>query len=232
MKNKFMLIFTILLFLALDNPANAQIVETQNMSSQGTHNSFVLSLPTMDNDLAEEVWKKLVKEYKGKTRYNKKIGEYFTDDGVVKGMSNNTVDIYSRIQGGKIILWFDLGGAYLNTIEHPERIFAAEDVFSQYEYALNVKLAEAEIDTKEKELKSLEAALDRFEKEKLNIQKLKDKALSEVAEQDRNLENNAANQKMQFEKIHAQEDSIDDSKTHKNSLAKRKLKVNKSNESN
>ncbi len=221
------LIIGLLLVAGVHNNGFCQIVETQNMSSQGSKNSFVMDIPTMESELAEDVWKKLAKDFKGKTKYNKKIGEYFTDDGTVKGMSNNTVDIYARIQGGKLILWFDLGGAYLNSTDHEERLFAAEDVFSQFEYELNIKLAELEISQKEKDLKSFTAELSKLEKDKLNIQKLKDKALSEVAEQDRNLANNAENQQVQLEKITAQETSIDESKSHIKAIEKKSLTIKK-----
>ena len=61
-----------------------------------------------------------IKNFKGKLKYNRKIDEYFSDNAEIKDMSENAVDIISKVydngaEGTTVAIWFNLGVTYLSS---------------------------------------------------------------------------------------------------------------------
>jgi hypothetical protein len=105
------------------NTASAQvksaIKEEVRAMSEGSFNAIVLELPATSADKVEDAWKSFMKKYKGKTKYSKKNKEFFTDDTEIKGMSDNTIDVYAKVEdrgdaGSELVVWFNLGVTYLS----------------------------------------------------------------------------------------------------------------------
>ena len=119
----------------------AVVKEGNNSMSLGSYNSLSVDLPGTETKEVEKAWDKFLDDYKGKTKKDKKTGEIFTDNAVIKPWGNNTVDIYAKVTpsssgkgalGNKLDVWFDLGGAYLGSSSHQDKYKYAEKMLQDF----------------------------------------------------------------------------------------------------
>ncbi|MCB0569769.1 MAG: hypothetical protein KDC66_08405 [Phaeodactylibacter sp.] len=140
--------------------------------SQGENNSFVVELKVGDAKTIGELWQDYQKKFKaGKPKLDKKTKEYFADDAEIEGISDNTIDIYSTItprdgKGAMLAIWFDLGGAYLSSSRHPDRISGARQWMAGFEKIVGQEFAAQALEAEVDALKALEKELKGLEKEK------------------------------------------------------------------
>lgn len=219
----FILPMSIALTLVLTlNKLTAQVVqEGLKPMSKGTNNCFYLELPSADNKLAADVWKDFVKDYKGKTKYNKKQKEYFTDNATIKDMSENTVDIYARFDPAQITVWYNLGGAYLSSAVHPDRYPAVGKMLAAYYLALSIELAKADVKQKEQELKTLRNDLKKLENENNDYNETIKKAKGAIAKAEKDIEANQQQQTAKQQAIKEKEAEVEEAKNNLNNLGKK-----------
>lgn len=147
------------------------IKEETRSCSYGSFNALVMELKGVSAKEANKAWDKHIKAFKGKTKYDRKINEYFSDDATIKDMSDNNVDVIAKIEergteGSVIIVWFNLGVTYLSSKDYPERYPAGEKILKDYARILSADMIQAELDSAKKLLKDYEDNLKRLEKEK------------------------------------------------------------------
>ena len=135
--------------------------------SLGNNNGFILELPEYDQKFAAQVWKAYLKQFKGKTKKVKRSSELFTDDATISYMSSNSVDLYSNIErsgsGSSLNIWFDLGGAFLDSENHSEAREGVDLFLNGFQKELNVEQIKDELSAEQKELKSLEGKLSKLQ---------------------------------------------------------------------
>lgn len=128
----------LLLALGWVSPSQAQsrlaIVESRVPMSRGTQPALTVTIPKAKSKDIEKGWKEVLKSYKAKVKTEK--GETFGDNALLKQLSENTVDIYTRqtdtVEGTALTLFVDLGGAFLASSTHPEQYKVAENVLYQF----------------------------------------------------------------------------------------------------
>ena len=194
--------------------AQNTISESVMNMSKGNNNSFTTDLPTNDKKIMENAWKSLIKDYKGKVKYDKKSGEYFADDVKVVGMGANTVDIYAKLNNSTITVWYDLGGAYLSSADHSDYITAVETMLNQYGKDLSKELADDNLKIQEKMLDNLNDDLKKIEKEHSSLLGDIEKAKQAIAEAERKIEANLKDQEVKKGEIEVQADAVKKAKSH------------------
>ena len=194
--------------------AQNTISESVMNMSKGNNNSFTTDLPTNDKNIMENAWKSLIKDYKGKVKYDKKSGEYFADDVKVVGMGANTVDIYAKLNNSTITVWYDLGGAYLSSADHSDYITAVETMLNQYGKDLSKELADDNLKIQEKMLDNLNDDLKKIEKEHSSLLGDIEKAKQAIAEAERKIEANLKDQEVKKGEIEVQADAVKKAKSH------------------
>lgn len=193
-------LFTLnLLFFAACSFLHAQITETDRSMSQGINTAFMLEIPNADEKVVEKTWKKYAKDFKGKAKKDKKSDEWFHDDAEIAGIGgSNTLDIYTKInQSGEnvtFISWFDLGGAYLNSTDHPDKVPSAEKILMAFGLEVAKEMTILELEEEEKKLKGLNSSLKKLEKDKENYEKEIEQAKERIAKAEANIEQNAKDQ--------------------------------------
>ena len=172
MKNLFTLIL-----LAATSIASAQnkIVVTESMVAiDGTsRNSMTVIIEDANTDAVKKAWKKQLKELKGKVSDKTII---FGDDCKLKEMGDNTFDVYSLVEnaideGVRLVVAFDLGGAYLSTANHPNLYPAAEKIVYGFALAQAKAVILKAIESSKKVLSGLEKILVDWKKKKLALKK-------------------------------------------------------------
>ena len=204
--------------------AQVQISEEEKTMSAGINNGFTLELPSDDTKSNMDLWKKLMKKYKGKTKYNKKTGEIFTDNASIPDMSDNDVDVYAVINGNQITVWYDLGGAYLNSFDHNDKYPAAQFIFEKYYNDVAKLMAENDLKLKEKQAKELAKELRKLEKENQKYHDTIEKAKKMIAEAEAKIEQNLSAQETKKTEIENQAILVEEAKNHLSTFRKKNKK--------
>ena len=100
----------------------------------------------------------------------------FGDDCKSKEMGDNTFDVYSVVEeatdeGVRLVVAFDLGGAYLSTADHPTKYPVAEEIVKSFAVAQAKEVVKEEIEVSAKILKGFEKDLSGLEKDKAGLEK-------------------------------------------------------------
>ncbi|MCB9264874.1 MAG: hypothetical protein H6558_07615 [Lewinellaceae bacterium] len=211
-------LFTILMISGYVLPAQAYL-EGNKAMSLGEHNSFTIDFNIGDAETIADLWVDYQRDFKAKKpKLDKKANEYFADDAEIEKISDNTIDIYSKVarksgKGAVLTIWFDLGGAFLSSARHPERIAGAREWMAGFEQVVKAAFAKEALEAEENTLKDLE-------KELKGLQKDKEDAVKEVEKLEEELE--AARQKVaemnqtigaKQQQVMSQEKTVDEAKS-------------------
>jgi predicted nuclease with TOPRIM domain len=188
-------------------------VEEEMVAIDGmSRNSLTVMIPEASSDDVKKAWKKKLKDLKGKVSDKTII---FGDDCEDKSMGDNTFDVYSVVEeatdeGVRLVVAFDLGGAYLNTKEHPDQYPAAQKIVSGFAVEQAKEAVKAEIDEVENVLKDVEKDLSGLEKDKKKLEKdIKDYE-KKIEEAKAEIEKNVAAQANKTTEIEGLKSSIID----------------------
>jgi hypothetical protein len=182
MKN---LLLSLCLVSAALSAASAQIREQNAPMSQGTNTCLTMDLPAAQADHAREVWEKFAKDFDGKTKYDKKTGEVFTDNAVIKDINgNNTIDLYATFrQVGpdvQLSVWFNLGGAYLNSRDHGQAFASGQNVLYRYSREFARHQQQELVKAEKKKAEELQDQLKGLEREKGGLEKDNEGLLKDI----------------------------------------------------
>lgn len=190
------------IFLMYSVMTFAQITESEQYMSQGTYNSLSVELPSGSEKNAPKEWTKFFKKY-GKTKKNRKTDEYFTDDANIMGMSNNSVDVYTKFNGNTMTAWFDLGGTYLSSVD--EGFATGEQILLDFGLHLKILQVEDELKDEEKNMKSVQSDLKKLEKSKATLEKNIENWKAKIAQAEADIEQNIRDQEAKTIQIGNQE---------------------------
>lgn len=203
MKKVLFLVFGIAFTLTVS--AQISFNEDTVKMSKGENNSFTMKLPTDNSKMIREDWVKYMKSFKGKkTKFNKKTGEYFSDNANINYLSENTIDVFAKVKGNVITVWYNLGGAYLNSEMHSEKISGVEKMLNGFHFNLSRSVAEADFKAQEKEMIALQDDLKKLEKENKDLHETIAKAKKAIAEAEAKIKTNLEGQTVKKEEISEQ----------------------------
>ncbi len=210
-------IFTIL-FCLLASGVFAQftVTEVNESMSQGNQSGLSIEVPEVTNDFILDEWKDYVGKLKGKTKHDKKAGEIFSDDCSIKEISTNTIDIYAKAiakdKGQKVTIFFNLGGAYLNSKMHQAQYVVAEKMVKEFAVQAVRNSLKAKFDKEKGILKD-------FEKDKKDLEQAQSKSLGNIEEakqkiktEETNIEENKKKQVEKADQILKQNKIVEDLK--------------------
>ncbi|MDA9121275.1 hypothetical protein N9J52_04500 [Flavobacteriales bacterium] len=148
-----------------------------------SRNSLTVMLVGSNTDDVKKAWKKKLKELKGKVSDKTII---FGDDCKMKEMGDNSFDVYSLVEeatdeGVRLVVAFDLGGAYLSTSAHPEKYPMAE----KFVYGFGVEAAKSVVSM---EIEVSQKILGDFVKELAGLEKAKAGHESDIKDHEKKIE--------------------------------------------
>ena len=169
---------------------NAQtFAEAKRQMSKGTKNSYVLDFQIGEADDIEDLWLDYQRDYDAdKPKQARKSDEYFANDAEIGSISANTIDIYSTVEdkgkaeGAVITVWFDLGGAYLSSEQHPERVGAARDWLQQFRQRVLRTYAKEALERERDQLEDMRDELKDLRKERDDAAEEVEELQEELAE--------------------------------------------------
>lgn len=202
----------------ITNAAFAQAMEVREVTekmSQGKQPALSINIPGADDKDVEKEWKKLVKDMGNKTSGSKK--EMFTDNLLISSISTNTIDVYAAVDKSKsgttFMVFFDLGGAFLNSKDHPEQYAAAAQFLRNFALGLARSAAEGELKDVENDLSKLEKEQRDLQKDQWKLEDTIKKAEETIAKARKDLEENKKDQEKNTKLLEEQKKKVSDAKS-------------------
>jgi flagellar biosynthesis GTPase FlhF len=201
MKTIYFLLFFTVTFLA-QSQQKISVKETNENIGGGSHNALTVTIYGASQKDVAKAWKDELKKMGAKVQEKKEI---FGDDALIKSLSENTFDIYSKVEESgegviTLIVAVDLGGAFMNSSQHPDFFRYFKDKL--YEFAVNQTKAAIAKELKEaqKEEEKLNSEYENLIKEKEKLEK----AIKEYEEKIKEAKENIEKNKKQQEEIQKQ----------------------------
>ena len=194
---KYLLTIGFLATTCLLSPQNGIIVTEQIVAMEGiSRNSLTVFVKEANTEDIKKAWKKQLKDLKGKVNDKTFI---FADDCKVKEMGDNTFDVYSVVEeataeGVKLVVAFDLGGAYLSTANHPEKYPVGEKILRDFAVEQTKEVVRVRIAAKAAELSGFEKELAGLVSEKASLEKDIVDCQKKIEEANTNIGKNVGNQ--------------------------------------
>lgn len=212
MKKFFNLSTWLMLLLPMTSLLAQNIQENERTMSQGSKPGFSMSIDNLDAKETERLWIEYLKDTKAKTKKDRKTNEVFADDASVQSISSNLMDIYATFtERGKqteIIVWVDLGGAFLARRQHPDKIAAFEQWLSEFGRRTRVRKVEIELTSEELVFKDQKKEFDKLVKEEERLKKEIADAEQRINQAKKELEVNNANQNNRRQEMERQQMKI------------------------
>ncbi|NBC08206.1 MAG: hypothetical protein GVY26_13515 [Bacteroidetes bacterium] len=221
MENRF---FTIAALLLLPTLALPQVQEKMLDMSAGQQPALVLEIPSVSQDLVSDFWKQYMKDfYREKPKWQRRDDEWLSDDADLSALgAGNTVDVYAKTEeqgeNVEIQLWVDLGGAFLNSREHPARYTEAEKLLLRFALEVAREKMRLDIEAQEDLLKDMNRDLERLASKKERAEREIERAKETIRQAEADIEQNLQEQADMQAKIAEQEKLIKKLQKQRNGL--------------
>lgn len=135
MKNFYAATISILIFCSA-SAQKSKVDERNEKIGGGNHNALVVTIYENSEESILKGWKSIMRDNDAKV--NTKDGEQFSDNAVIKRINgNNTMDVYARTEKGKegevkLIVAFDLGGAFMSSSQHTQAFNEAKKMLQEF----------------------------------------------------------------------------------------------------
>ncbi|HNW98880.1 MAG TPA: hypothetical protein PKK00_10765 [Bacteroidales bacterium] len=147
------------------NAQEIKVKEEKEKIAEGTNPVLTVMIYEADESMVEKSWKELMKDYNAKVS-NK--SEIFADNASITDMSQNTVDVYAYTKkeddGIKLIVAFDLGGAFVSSSTHSSAYNVAEKIVKKFAVDVSKKAIQKKVDAALAKQKDLEDELASLKK--------------------------------------------------------------------
>jgi len=211
--------------LLITHAGYTQVMEASKVMSKGQQSSLSLEIPEVSADYADEVYKDFIKDFKGKTKKDKKNNEWFSDDSRVPSIANGApIDIYAQLEsaGNKAVInmWVDLGTGYINSSTYPREYAEAGKLLEKFAAEVKIKQAEDELDMVEKDMKKLDGDMKKLKKDNEDYHKEIEKCKEKIKEAENGISKNEEDQKSKQVAIEGQTEKVEAAKIKVNNLKK------------
>jgi hypothetical protein len=186
-----------------------KVSESNEKIGNGSNNALVVTIYEATPEEIEKEWKSLMKDYNAKVSTKDGV---FADNAAIKEMGPNTVDVYARTEKvkdkeTKLIVAFDLGGAYMSSGQHSQQFNVAKEIIRKFAVKTTKEAIEGMVKAETKVLTKLnDQQKDLVEKQedltkdiadwKEKIKKAEDEVVKNKSEQEKKKTEIATQQKV------------------------------------
>ncbi|HXC04148.1 MAG TPA: hypothetical protein VNZ86_05305 [Bacteroidia bacterium] len=209
-------ILTFALFLLVIIPGMAQKkikVEEERASLGGAKNPvLVVTIYEADEDDIAKGWKSIMKGYGGKV--SSKDGAYMADNVVIKDLSNNTNDVYYKIEKvtdteHKLIVAVNLGGAFMNPTDHATQNTYFKKLMLDFANKTSTDAIGDQLKDAQKALTKMESQETSLEKDQDGLKRDIENYKNKIKTAEDNIKKNEADQAKKKSEIEAQKKVVD-----------------------
>lgn len=202
----------------LTKKGGSMVMERSESMSLGSNNALIVKFGEVDSKLVGQVWEKYVNDYyNGKTEWQRKQKEFFTDNINIPAIGGATpVDLHAKVEGktdATFMLWINMGNSFLNSRDFPEQYAEAEKVVDGFVVAVQKEKTRLELEDQEKELKKLEKELEKLISANERYHKDIEKAKEAIKKAEEGIVENEREQELTRQKIESQKQTVEVVKT-------------------
>lgn len=206
MKKSLLIITALAVSLVSFGQKKIDVSESSESFSTGNHNALVVMVYGADKKDVYKAWAKQLKDMKGNVKTKDEI---FADDCRIKKMSDNTFDVYSKIEeteeGIRVVAGFDLGGAYMSSNEHKEFFPFIKEVMYDFAVAETKAAIGKIVKEEEGKLEDLQGEQSDMEKEIEKLKKAIEDYKKQIEESEKDIEETKKEIETKKEEIKTQE---------------------------
>lgn len=215
----YILLFTLLLITSFGFAQIQDAKEINLKMSEGVQQGWKILIPFTNEKEAIKAWSKLMKDYDSKTDKVKKNEEYKSETALIPSLSERVVVVYAQFnetpEGVYLITFFDLGGAYLSSHLHQEKVKEVQKLLKTFASETAVAALDESLKEEEKNLKKLESEKKKLEEDKSSYEKEIKECEEKIAQRKKDLETNAEDQKKKKKEVDEQQSKVDELKSKK-----------------
>jgi len=204
---RFKLLLVLALFTLLSyGQKKIEVKACKEKFSVGTVDAYTVNIYEADVKYVKKSWKKLLKNYSGSVKMGSEI---FADDVMIKRMSDNTVDVYTKINEKKdgiveIKCAVDLGGVFLSKSSHPLKHKEFKKILKDFTIKVSKDAVNEKIKDEEKVLKKIENEQENLVSTKEKLTKEIEKYKQKILDNEAIIEQNLKDQEQKKKDIEAQ----------------------------
>jgi translation initiation factor 2B subunit (eIF-2B alpha/beta/delta family) len=205
MKNTIFILSMSFLFLT---PTFSQGVESEKPMSLGLKNGLSFEIKDLKVSKAEDLWQDFMKQFDCKTKKDKKLGEFFSDNAKVYYIPTvSSIDVYARFaERGKSVdasFFFLETDHFLSSKLNADQMKGAGEFVRQFDVYVQKYQTKEKLEDEQKKLKKFESDLKKLAKDNdslhKDIENYQDKIKKAEAEITKNLADQEATNKIIIE---------------------------------
>jgi len=198
-----------------------KVEETKYSFSTGKQNALKVPVYEAKPSEVEKIWSKKMKSFKAKV--SKHGGEIFADNALIKDMSDNTMDIYAKVEDAGdnisyLYVAFNLGGAYLNSSDHSEMFKTAKKIMEKFSKEISKDVLSDKLKDQEKVLKSQVKEKESLEKKNKKLANDIENYKEKIKKAEKEIDENKKKKEEVEKKIEQQQKVVDELKAKLNKL--------------
>lgn len=202
-------------FICLSFCVSAQKVKVEEEKSNlgGAKNpALSATIYEASEDDINSGWKSVMKSYNGKVS-NKDQG-HIADNVVVKELSNNTCDVYYKVEKvnekeHKLVISVNLGGAYMNPGEHPTQTAFFKKLLLDFAVKTSREAVAEELKDSQKALSKLQSTQRSLEKDQESLKKDIENYKAKIKQAEEDIAKNTTDLGKKKTEIEAQQKIVD-----------------------
>lgn len=221
---KKLLLLLVLPLVAINVNAQKIKIDVNEKSEKigdGSHNAMVVIIYDATKDDIEKEWKSKMKDYNAKVSTK---GDIFADNALIKEISDNTVDVYARVEKGsndnewKFIVGFQMGEDWLSSSKYPAQYKAAEKIVKDFATKMTKDAMGDKVKTAEKALNKVKDEKSDLEKKNKDLHDDISNYQDKIKKAEDDIKSNEDEQKKKQAEVDAQQKVLDDLKARQNSV--------------
>jgi DNA repair exonuclease SbcCD ATPase subunit len=195
----------------------SRVSERTETMSLGANTALVVQFEGISDKRVAEVWESFIKKYyDGKSEWQRKQKEWFTDNINIPAIGGATpVDLHATAQGkdnAKFSLWVNLGNSFLNSRDNYDQYKEAEKLVENFVMEVEKEKTRLDLEEQEKQLKQLEKDLEKLVSANERYHSDIEKAKEAIKKAEENIVQNKKDQEVTRQKIDNQKQVVDNVK--------------------
>jgi leucyl-tRNA synthetase len=212
MKNQLIILF---LFLFCGLPfSKAQVTEDNRSMSQGSHTAYIIDIPNTNEKFVENIWKKYLKSFGGKSKKNRSTEEIITSSAKISAIGKgNRVDLYTILdQLGddvSLLMWVDLGEEFLSKRNKNSQVQGAKDFLEDFAKEVKREIIRLQVKEEGNKLQKMEVNLKRLERDSVRFVREIELAEAKILKNQTKIEDNRITREELLHNIEIQKMTLD-----------------------
>jgi hypothetical protein len=183
------------LFLLFSFSFYAQVGEDKRSMSQGNHTAYMIDIPNTNEKFVENIWKKYLRSYGGKSKNNRGSKEIYTSNAKISAIGKgDRVDLYTIFeQSGddvSLSMWVDLGDEFLSKSNKNSQVQGAKDFLEDFAGEVRREIIRLQVKEEGEKLEKFVVNMRRLERDSIRFEREIEMAETKILKNQEKLEEN------------------------------------------